>query len=248
LQVVLLLLQHQEISANMVTKDGLSALHYLVRLESTGSSNNDLILSLSTLHKVWSLLIAKGANLNIPGTNQSTPLHDAAMRGCEHATRWLLANGVEVNAQNKSGETPLHLAVRAKRYTIIWLLLDAGANKFICDKSTEEGVAPITLARSLDDYTYVLVCGISLETLKDKPTIQPAQKNATTLMHIAVENNRIDFVHDVVRNGPVDLLLARDKEGLTCLHWAAKCQHLDIVEQLLNSKVKHTCIPQLFGA
>ncbi len=57
----------------------------------------------------------------------ATPLHWAALRGHAEATKLLLAQGANVNARNKQGETPLQVAERAKHSAVVQLLKGAAA-------------------------------------------------------------------------------------------------------------------------
>lgn len=138
----------------MVNKEGLSALHYLVRLNITGT---DELLTLTTSVQIWTLMGKKGANINLPAGDGDTPLHSAALRGNEEAIRWLLSQEVNINATNSKGDTALTLAVRAKQYKTVWILLQAGADKFI---QTPNGESPMSLAYSLSNQLFALMCGL----------------------------------------------------------------------------------------
>ncbi|KAG1703080.1 hypothetical protein DVH05_007993 [Phytophthora capsici] len=48
----------------------------------------------------------------------NTPLHYAAEGGHLTLSKLLLANGANINAQNKSGETPLHFAIASQRHGV----------------------------------------------------------------------------------------------------------------------------------
>ncbi|KAE9218196.1 hypothetical protein PF002_g16577 [Phytophthora fragariae] len=48
----------------------------------------------------------------------NTPLHHAAEGGHLTLCKLLLANGANINAQNKSGETPLHFAIASQRHGV----------------------------------------------------------------------------------------------------------------------------------
>ncbi|MDR3159815.1 MAG: ankyrin repeat domain-containing protein, partial [Zoogloeaceae bacterium] len=80
------------------------------------------------------LLLELGADIEARDYDEETPLHTAAMRFQRHAVRSLLAHGANIHAANKSGQTPLALALVYCRNCdisaaaeIAALLLDAGA-------------------------------------------------------------------------------------------------------------------------
>ena len=55
-------------------------------------------------------------------------IHDAAMTGNIEAVKRDLAAGVDVNAKDKYGWTPLHWAAREGHKKIVELLIDKGAD------------------------------------------------------------------------------------------------------------------------
>lgn len=55
-------------------------------------------------------------------------LHTAASEGDVKCVRELLKRGMNPNIKDRRGWTPLHYAVNAGHYDIVWLLLDYGAN------------------------------------------------------------------------------------------------------------------------
>ena len=64
---------------------------------------------------------------------------DAAFKGNIEAVKQHLAAGTDVNAKNKSGTTPLHLAAFKGHKEIVELLIDAGADA----KADDAGVTPL---------------------------------------------------------------------------------------------------------
>ena len=61
-------------------------------------------------------------------------LHKAAFWGHVHVVKHLLANGVEVNRLDYTGDTPLHDASRFGHTRIVVALLEAGADLTIKNK------------------------------------------------------------------------------------------------------------------
>ena len=68
-------------------------------------------------HKeVAELLITKGADVNAKSSDVGwTPLLGAAGKGHKEIVELLIAKGADVNAKNKSGDTPLDLAISRKQ-------------------------------------------------------------------------------------------------------------------------------------
>lgn len=74
-------------------------------------------------------MLGHGARADLPaGSDGSTPLGVAAQLGWIEGAEQLIARGANVNAPNGRGETPLILAVQARRLEIIRLLVRRGAD------------------------------------------------------------------------------------------------------------------------
>lgn len=78
--------------ARALTNEGASPLHYLVR-----SNCNDPVLH----HRVFKLLLEKGANINQQNKFGETPLHQAAQRGRTQWLLYLINNNADINVPNK---------------------------------------------------------------------------------------------------------------------------------------------------
>jgi ankyrin repeat protein len=72
-------------------------------------------------------LIASGADPSKKDVNDEQPLHYAAASATQNIQP-LLEAGADINAQNKDGATPLHLAIEENNAEAIKTLLEAGAN------------------------------------------------------------------------------------------------------------------------
>ena len=76
--------------------------------------------------------------------NGWTPLHESAYKGYKEVVVFLVAQGADVNAQDKSRETPLHWAVFRGHKEVVEFLVKKGANVNAQDK---EGFTPLHWAK-----------------------------------------------------------------------------------------------------
>lgn len=77
---------------------------------------------------VLTVLIARGANVNLQDDNGITPLMLAARDGRVEAVQALIAQGAKVQIQDKLGENALHIAAAHGRMDVVTALLDRGAD------------------------------------------------------------------------------------------------------------------------
>lgn len=83
-------------------------------------------------------LLAAGADANSTGPDQYTLLMRAASQGDLEFARWLLDNtDIDINAQDKDGDTALNESVYHKRLPVAELLFDRGADPYILNYKKE---------------------------------------------------------------------------------------------------------------
>jgi len=89
--------------------------------------------------------IAQGADVKACSREQRYPIHFIAVKGDEQILKEFVTRGVVVNALNKSGDTPLHLAAKAGHVNCCRLLLEHGAVfNYVSTKSKK---TPLQLAK-----------------------------------------------------------------------------------------------------
>jgi ankyrin repeat protein len=111
----------------------------------------DAALHLAALYghlSIVSLLLSKGAQVDLCDEDGGLPLHDAAAGGYVEICRLLLLHNpsltaTTINAQDNEGDTPLICAVRGSADEVVQLLLNNGADP---RKGNEYGDTPLSLA------------------------------------------------------------------------------------------------------
>lgn len=89
------------------------------------------------------LLLARGADPNLPAINGATPLHFAtAIYGRPDLARILLAHGADVSARDRYGQTPLFDAMLTDELECVELLIEAGTDT---DTLNADGVSVMVM-------------------------------------------------------------------------------------------------------
>jgi len=116
-------------------------------------------------------LIRRGADPNIPCKGGFTPLLQACLRKNLDVADYLVSHKANVNANDKDGVTPLHLAAEfggLNRMKLVTLLLDNGADPLAKDR---DGVTPVDVAKRMK-----LDAIVTVLTEKARKTTQPAHQ------------------------------------------------------------------------
>ncbi len=154
--------------------------------------------------------------------------HQAVVAGnFEQVQQVLLYVGLDVNAADRRGNTPLHLAVENKNKAIVRLLLYSYANVNAVD---DYGQTPLHAAAMNGNKPIVLLL------LDANADVNASDNDGNTPLHVALWKD-----HEVI----VDLLIKRgakvdtaNKFGETPLHLAAESNHKGVIKLLLDNGEK----------
>ena len=170
------LLEHGEDINNRRDTEGWSPLHVAVSMKRAS-------------RQITTLLIERGANVNVYNDKGHTPLHYAALEERTEMVTLLLQAGAVADIRNSDGWTPLHVAVARKSPEVVSLLLDA--NAFV-NARTCKGWTPLHMAVGNGD---ISMCALLREhgadiNIGNENGISPRDMMNFSLMEEARERER----------------------------------------------------------
>ncbi|RMJ19326.1 hypothetical protein CDV36_000971 [Fusarium kuroshium] len=219
--------------------------------------------TVEALEPKLSLLLTNGADINLAGHDQLTPLQLAAQKGADEIVHLLLNNGADVNIASLNNDPPLSLAIAGLcSLTTIQAMLDQGADPNAAGNLGKRPLhAAATFSRmdvlellisrgaqfSMKDgngrsaLMYALVShseeifNYILDNCSPDPTEQD-NAGRTPLMTAVLEEDR-EAVRTLLKpdKGFHGTLDAQDSEGKTALIQAVSLDHQDITQALLDS-------------
>ncbi|MGV8121609.1 MAG: ankyrin repeat domain-containing protein [Candidatus Xenobiia bacterium LiM19] len=164
--------------------------------------------------EVIKLLISRDAAVNVRGP-EGTPLHISSMLGNYGVTEVLISHGAHVNEKDRSGQTPLHQAIKMGSC----IYYDPRAGKY-------QSIDPHLEAQKTGEFLKVIKL---LVAAGSKLNIQDDASGFTPL-HCAAINGKKEVV-ELLISRDADLNL-KDRNGRTPLKAAAERGHIEIVELL----------------
>jgi len=162
-------------------------------------------------------------NARDPSPDNDTRLHTAARQGQATVVQFLLENGAEVDARNKSVRTPLHEASVTGRRAVVQLLLDRKADPNAADQN---GNTPGHLAAG-EGYKAVLEALLSAGA-------EPNAKSTdgSTPLHRAAARDRKAVAELLIAKGA--RINEPNASGFTALHAAAGAGNISVLSALLD--------------
>ncbi len=171
------------------------------------------------------LLIAKGANF--------TSIHLSAYQGDLDEVRSFIDKGVDVNAKNKSGETPLHKAAIRGHKDVVELLIDNAAN---INATEQRNYTPVHYAVwSWNTETAELI-------IEKGADVQAKDRWGWTPLHYAASGDNRGMAELLIAKGAD--VNAKDSSGETALSVAKEKGHTEIVELLRKHGAKKNKAPE----
>ena len=143
----------------------------------------------------------------------------------EAIAKRLIELGADINARNKQGETPLHIAVQVRSEEGIKLLNEEGADIKIKDIHGNSPLHYAAIAGQLEIVELLIKqWGYDIVTNKNN--------NNETVLHWAAKGGNPEVVDLLIRQGIN--AETKDKSGNSSLHYAAKAGQLKVVKLLIE--------------
>lgn len=213
------------------------------RKDSDGFGKTPLMYAIN-YPAIVSLLIERGADLNVKGAGHNTAIHFAVERQNIEVVRLLIEAGANLDIQNMHENTVLHLAVEHENPELVGILVEAGANQEI---ENEDGT-PLYIAQEylgngdgniekLNQIIKLLQGGeqITIEAAEHKGDLEISPGTTNAISHDDIEEG--DEVV-VIFGKKTSSNYIYKKEGLDYWFKLRQQHHQPLINPLTNEKIK----------
>ncbi|CAB0042261.1 unnamed protein product [Trichogramma brassicae] len=178
-------------------------------------------------------LLRRGADVNLANNEGTTPLHIICKVHYDpgHYERDFLLScdiynwPLEINAQDHSGNTPLHLSLHNSCRNVTYSLLENGANPNLANK---KGMTPLHSALTKNNIDSDLIATM----LRKDGDPNLADEQGMTPLHLAVKMKNQDSIEMMLERG--GNLNSANKKGMTPFHFALEENNEDLIMMLLR--------------
>ncbi|XP_078344794.1 uncharacterized protein LOC144630320 isoform X2 [Oculina patagonica] len=180
--------------------------------------------------RIVKLLLEMGADIHATDLHKRTVLHTAANEneGIDIIKLILKCNGVDVNALDGFGNTPVKLAAEKGNSDAVRLLMENGADVTIADKG--ENITLHVAAKK----GHVQVLEMLLNKLANTGIIGKQNKDRNTPLHLAVESQSQHCVAMLLNSGAASTMDVKNENGQTAAELAKDYGEKEIIKFLEN--------------
>lgn len=185
------------------------------------------------LDRVRSFLSKTNININNPSTSGLTPLMIAVNQGKQDIVHELLQyKGLNINKQDRFGFTALHFAVIRRNANIVQMLLNAGIDRFITNKS---GFRAFAFARNNELKTLLAVPFTDVFSLQHRILLRSGFKNTIFNDYTPIDN------YDTIKNALYNRQLCNNLNTEYVIKSIDNCDAMIALEQK-NGEIMGICI------
>ncbi|XP_070760393.1 ankyrin repeat and death domain-containing protein 1B [Enoplosus armatus] len=171
--------------------------------------------------------LGKGLNANAKNVHNRTALHYAVAGKNKEAVQLLLQRRVKVDQKDKYGVAPIHLAAWFGSLEILKLLVQAGAEQKV---ENEEGLNIMHCA-AINNHTEIVVYIVNDLQMKE---LDKDDQSGHRAFALAAEHGCVEMLDMLMV--PYNMATMKpNKRGDTPLHLAARNDHLDAIQLLLQN-------------
>ena len=172
-----------------------------------------------------SALSSAGEGLDVAVLEHGPLLHQSIQGGLDWMVEWLLERGVNADAPNRKGFTPLHFAAQGGHSNIMRKLLSVGAD---VNATNEDGETLLHFAVKASRSEILKLL------LESKADANAPDRRGFTPLHLAAQGGHTNIMGELLS---VDAdVNVTNEDGETPLHCAVKASRSGIVKLLLESK------------